>query len=50
MQHMLIEEKVDDLYRLALLLDNGGVMVRVAEGLPVEGFEWLKDYFALSEE
>ena len=36
MQHTLIEEKVDDLLRLALLLDNGGVMVRVTEALPVE--------------
>jgi hypothetical protein len=30
MQHMLIEEKVNDLLRLALLMDNGGMLVRVA--------------------
>lgn len=35
MQHVLIEEGVHDLYRLGLLLDNGGVMVRITEGLPV---------------
>lgn len=37
MQHMLIEEKVNDLLRLALLMDNGGVIIRVSETLPVEG-------------
>ena len=29
MQNMLIEEKVNDLIRLALLMDNGGIAIKV---------------------
>lgn len=46
MQSMKIEESVNDLLRLGLLLDNGGVIVRVGEVMAVEGLGWLEDYFS----
>ena len=49
MQHMLIEEKVNDLLRLALLMENGGIVIRVTEALPLSGFNWLSEYFILEE-
>lgn len=33
--HLFIHEKIDDLLRYALLMDNGGVMIRVDSALPI---------------
>jgi hypothetical protein len=34
--------------RLALLKDNGGVVVKVAETILVEGMSWIKELFGSS--
>ncbi len=35
MQNMQIEEKVNDLLRIALLMEHGGVIMKVSEVLPI---------------
>lgn len=44
MQNRVIEEKVDDLLRLALLMENGGVFIKLTEVLLVENFNWVESY------
>ena len=41
MQNMKIEVKVDELLRLALLLEHGGVLLRITEAFPVGNFNWI---------
>jgi hypothetical protein len=41
MQNIQIEEKVNEVLKLALLMEHGGLMFRVSETLLVDGLEWI---------
>ena len=50
MQRMYLEEKVHDLYKLGLLIDNGGVVISPTEFLPIENFHWIEKLFMSTQE
>ena len=41
--------KVDEILRLALLVEHGGLMVRLSEALVVGELHWIEQEFALDE-
>lgn len=41
MQNRVIEERVDDLLRLALLMEHGGILIKVTEVLLIDNFDWI---------
>ena len=47
MQNSHLEAKVDELLRIALLMEHGGVLIRVSEALPYDSLNWLANYFKL---
>jgi mannosyltransferase OCH1-like enzyme len=49
MQNVKIEESVNDLLRLALLIEHGGVFVKVDKALAIGNLNWLENYFSLNE-
>ncbi len=36
---------VEELLRLALLIENGGVMLIVGDAILIEGLDWIKNIF-----
>lgn len=48
MQNSQLEAKVDELLRIALLMEHGGVLIKVSEALLYENFTWLGNYFKLN--
>jgi hypothetical protein len=44
MQNMRIEESVNDLLRLALLIEHGGIMVKVDQALAIDNLDWLAEH------
>lgn len=49
MQNRQLEEKVDDLLRLALLQEHGGLLLKVAETLLTEDIGWLQNHLQLKD-
>ena len=49
-QNTKLQMKVDDLLRLALLAEHGGLMVRLSEGLVIEGLHWIEEEFGFDED
>jgi len=45
MQNMRIEQKVDELLKMGLLMDNGGLMASASELLMGDNLEWVFRYF-----
>lgn len=44
MQNRKYEELVSEVLRLALLLENGGIMLRLSECLMIENFDFISNY------
>jgi hypothetical protein len=45
MQNMHIEESVSELLRMALLMEHGGIMLRVSQSFLVEDLNWVAEHF-----
>ena len=45
MQNRKLEVFVDDLLRLGVLMEHGGLLLKVSETLLISDLQWLDDYF-----
>jgi len=45
MQNMRIGQKVDELLKMGLLMDNGGLMASASELLLADNLEWVFSHF-----
>ena len=50
MRKKVFAEPIDSFLKLALLIENGGVMVDIAEVLLIEDLNWLEAYFTLNSD
>lgn len=45
MQNMKINEKVNELYKMALLMEHGGLMISPSQILLTQNLSWVFDHF-----